>query len=682
MILTKLIVENFGLFKGRHEFELEPRDKSKPITLIFGKNGSGKTTLFEAIKLCLYGNRIYGRYLPTNKYKEYLGSKIHRSNELVFQPYYASITIEFKYSHVGIIYRYKIIRYWENIKGDISEYVKIYKNDELLDIDEERWFEFINTLIPQGLADLFFFDGEKIQKLANDNGDGSINNLALKESFNSLFGIDILEKAIIDLTILNDRIRRNNNGEMSNTLEEELEKLKIEKEEIERKISLFYDERAQLQNNINYLEGQIEKIEQHIILDNKEYGIKRNELKIKSNILTNEINKLEDDIRRLAEGLLPFAVVPEYCMKVHDHIITYMHKYKETIITQNVINKLLELYTKLPLMININKEEIKILEKYSKLVIDLLSKELTDNNTYNINVLSKYRLFSEYEMQKMLRWLEDINTLKQQLTSIINKLNTLIEEKKKVEKMLFSYPDEIQIDTLLQQLNKLNTELADYKTKLMDIDNNIRILQNKSKDIEKRIKDIIKEKEIIKKYTTKEVLLNKIIEAFQEFILQVREKRLRQLEDNVSSTLSILLQEKKRNTFNRIRIDNDFSITLYNDTNVMKKDVLSAGEKQIYAIALLWSLIKCSNKPMPIIIDTPLARLDSEHRYNLIHRFFPNISHQIIIFSTDTEIDREYFNKLQQYISHTYHLVYDNGITTVERSLPFHDVNGVEHIHE
>ena len=667
MILTKLIIENFGLFKGIQEIDLEPEGKSKPIILIGGKNGYGKTTLFEAIKLCLYGNRIYGRPMSNSKYKDYLGSKIHRSNNSIFQPYYASITIEFKYSHNNVIDRYKITRYWERIYSNINEYVKIYKNNELLDIDEERWFEFINTLIPQGLTELFFFDGEKIQRLAEDKGD--VGNITLKESFDSIFGIDVLEKSIIDLTILKDRIRhsKDKSPNKTNMLEEELNKLKIEKEEIERKMSLLYDERSHLQDNINYLEGQIEKIEQYILLENKEYGMKRDELKTKSKILTDEINKLEDSIRRLAEGLLPFAIVPHYCRKIREHIFTYMHEYKETEIIKKVINKLSELHLQLPSIIDINKEEVVRFEKYNKLIIELLLKELT-NNTYNIDILSKYRLFSDYEMQRMLRWIEDINTLKQQLATIIDRLKSSIEEKRKIEKILLSYPAESQIDTLLQQLNKLNKELTEEKIKLANIDNDIRILQNKSQDNKRRLKDIIKETEVIKETTNKEMLIDKLINALQEFILRIKEQRIKQLEDNISSVLHILLRDEKKSLFNKVKIDNDFSIQLYNNSSVVPKDVLSAGEKQIYAIALLWGLIKCSSKPMPLIIDTPLARLDSEHRYNLIHHFFPNVSHQVIIFSTDTEIDIEYFNRLQQYISHAYHLIYENGATTVQNS--------------
>ena len=60
-----------------------------------------------------------------------------------------------------------------------------------------------------------------------------------------------------------------------------------------------------------------------------------------------------------------------------------------------------------------------------------------------------------------------------------------------------------------------------------------------------------------------------------------------------------------------------------------------------------------------MIIDTPLGRLDSEHRGRMIEHYFPNASHQVIVLSTDTELDKQNFEKLSPHVSHAYHLVYN-----------------------
>jgi DNA sulfur modification protein DndD len=91
---------------------------------------------------------------------------------------------------------------------------------------------------------------------------------------------------------------------------------------------------------------------------------------------------------------------------------------------------------------------------------------------------------------------------------------------------------------------------------------------------------------------------------------------------------------------------------------------LSAGEKQIYAIAILEALAKTSGRKLPIIIDTPLGRLDSKHRRKLVENYFPTASHQVIILSTDTEIDESFHKSLSDHISHTIKLDYDESIAS------------------
>ena len=67
---------------------------------------------------------------------------------------------------------------------------------------------------------------------------------------------------------------------------------------------------------------------------------------------------------------------------------------------------------------------------------------------------------------------------------------------------------------------------------------------------------------------------------------------------------------------------------------------------------------------MPTVIDTPLSRLDSVHRTHLVERYFPNASHQVILLSTDEEIDDRYYAQIEQYVSHSYTVSYDDETET------------------
>ena len=104
-----------------------------------------------------------------------------------------------------------------------------------------------------------------------------------------------------------------------------------------------------------------------------------------------------------------------------------------------------------------------------------------------------------------------------------------------------------------------------------------------------------------------------------------------------------------------------FDVELVDENNkVINRKLLSAGEKQIYAIAILEALAKTSGRDLPVIIDTPLGRLDSQHRDKLINHYFPYASHQVVLLSTDTEVDERYFvDQLRDDISHAYEIVFN-----------------------
>lgn len=124
------------------------------------------------------------------------------------------------------------------------------------------------------------------------------------------------------------------------------------------------------------------------------------------------------------------------------------------------------------------------------------------------------------------------------------------------------------------------------------------------------------------------------------------------------------LVERTRSTMQEfLMIDpQTFAIKLFDDRGqAIPKERLSEGEKQIFAVSVLWGLARASARPLPTIIDTPMARLDARHRRYLVERYFPNASHQVIILSTDTEVDRRYYEKLQPHVARAYHLSYDES---------------------
>ena len=146
--------------------------------------------------------------------------------------------------------------------------------------------------------------------------------------------------------------------------------------------------------------------------------------------------------------------------------------------------------------------------------------------------------------------------------------------------------------------------------------------------------------------------------VMKEFLRRATANKIDRLSSLVTSSFRYLL--RKQTLVHRVQIDPEsFAITLYdNDGQTVSKQRLSEGEKQIFAISVLWGLAQASPRSLPAIIDTPMARLDSAHRKHLVERYFPKASHRVIILSTDTEVDEQAYRDLQPHIARAYHLDY------------------------
>jgi DNA sulfur modification protein DndD len=142
------------------------------------------------------------------------------------------------------------------------------------------------------------------------------------------------------------------------------------------------------------------------------------------------------------------------------------------------------------------------------------------------------------------------------------------------------------------------------------------------------------------------------------------EKHIKHLESLILDSFRSLI--RKSNLVKKITIEPEsYKITLRDQQlEPIPSNRLSAGERQILAISILWGLAKASGRPLPAIIDTPLGRLDSQHRKLLIGNYFPKASHQVILLSTDQEIDKGYRDDLSKYIGREYHIEYQESLKT------------------
>lgn len=655
MLLRRLELENVRLFKGNHSLDLTPVNGSsthQPIVLIGGKNGAGKTTLFESILLCLYGATFNGRRMSAAKYEQYIRQMVSgRSQEGLAA--HAFVEIEFEFSHLGRKDVYTVRRYWQ-IGEKVTEQFTIKRDGtRLTEIEADQWQEFLNEMIPPRFARLFLFDGEKIQTLVDQDS----TNLYLKDSFKSLLGLDLVERLKADLSIY---ISQQNRSSGTDAVRRELEEAREELRNREGELEIRQLDEAALNNRHGQVNAAIEHEEALIAQEGGSYARKREEMKAEKSRLDGEIASMENAIREMAAGLLPFAVTPRYCAQLRDRLESE-HETLAVRQSEGVIRAKLEGFSA-DLKTSPVWDDVAVVgelrEDAAARIVALLTARLLDgaNNTQEL-----IHNLSEPDHQRMTRWLDQaVTEVPQRLEALTDRLERQVGERRRVTEMINRAPPDEAIAPMIQHLNELHQQLGQVMEQQKSMETAIRSLEFQKNETERRIIRLEERLAHDDRGSRKVSLAAQSQRALDDYMAELQQEKLGQLRETLLTCFTRLLRKEDYITDLRIAPE-DYAITLIDrDGNAIPKEQLSAGEKEIFAIAMLWALTLTSGRQLPFIIDTPLGRLDSDHRGNLVMDFFQNAGDQMIIFSTDTEIDREYFTTLSPFIARAYHLDYSH----------------------
>jgi len=647
MHLSKVTLKNYGVYRDKVEFNLET-SLEKPVVLIGGTNGAGKTTLFESILVGFYGKSFFDKKTTKKEYEKFLGNKIHRYQGTSTIADSTSIIIDFKYFHNGEVDNYTVDRTWRNEDGRILEELKIKKNEKRLDsVEESQWQSFIEELIPRGIAKLFFFDGEKIVKMAEEENE----EIQIKSSFDSLLGLDVVDQLHSDLKV---QIMRSLNDDAKLIQEQHDKHMEERDEETGEKERLEEKLRAK-KSDLDEILGTIKEKEAHISKIGGGFASKRGELKIKKSEVQAKISFLEIELRSKLSGPLPFCLIPKPLKQLKSQIKKDQKILKTQFEKEIIDEKLNELKsTKENLWNGVNtdsKTKEQIIQNISKL---LSPKESTkDSSMFNFSTLMYDEILSIIDNLKT-NYLSSLEERSQEFS-------ILSDELQRLDVALVNAPNDDELGPLINELNQMHKEKGILETEINHLENKISKKISYINMLNFKLRNILGDKYKNKNAGTQAELAVKVQKVLDQYVEKLKIRKLKLLEQYLLEEVGRLMH--KDNLITKVTVDKKtFEIILYDkDENEFPKDLLSKGEKQMYATAVLLALAKTSGKPLPFMIDTPLARLDIGHRDNLIDKFFPYASHQVVIFSTDSEIDEKYFPKMKPYLSRSYAMEFVPG---------------------
>lgn len=655
MLLTKITLHNYSAFEGTQVLDLTSTGKREQnIILIGAMNGAGKTSLLEAVKLCLYGERGSGLLPPRETPPEFISKKFNYNARDRHEP---EMWIEITLGDVelpGASHEIQVRRAWKfhSVRGTyLDDDFTIQKDGKPFQIIErEHWQDFIDENIPPGVADFFFFDGEKIQQLADDANDREV----LRESIRNLLGLSVYSKLSGDLDKHADDVRR----EADKVTDDQLKQLEADESRLQRLMRENREKFEELQEELRILKATDEQLEREVRRVTGVGADSKADLQAQVVDAEGQKRAANEEILKVAGELLPFAIAGRICDEVKGRLEaegklrqweaskTRVHPQLERIVDRVFFNEKSPRPTPDISPVQRTFYAQRLTTEWESLFIPrpddaagfLLHELSPKEERFILNTLdrvSRHTLISLRELLKMReraskRW-QDASRELRSLPEDESHISGLFDQRK-------------TNDERKQQLNRDLGRISDEHSRS---EREMKTTQERIVNLKERLKEA--------DYGRSRVALaKKVQDTIERYEKELQKRKLEELERLTTEMYQRLA--RKKDFVGAVKIHPTlFDVTLHDPHGrVRDKRSLSAGEKQIFAISLLWGLAQASNVELPIMIDTPFARLDSEHRTNIANHYFPHASEQVIVLSTDEEVDQRYVDLLRPYISRTF----------------------------
>lgn len=680
MIIKSIILNNFRLYEGVNTISFEPCTE-RNVHLICGENGFGKTTFLHSLLWCLYGRFVsdvpaagqdsssgYASMLKSNlninadkRQKKTVTPEITAyikrhgyTNELEYIKRDSVYSVSICFSELAIpaipCRDIEVSRSYDAILQ--KETVEILIDGDRNELTEEIGPEvFINDFIlSKNLARLFFFDSEEIVELAETSTIAEKRRLG--RAYSEVLGIRKYEELISNLDGLKMRYRKKSRDI---GLRQELENTLAQKDSVDKEI-------LDIENSISKLNIQMSKYREEDAqvlseLSREGSNVKSDDMNRTKQVIETCRKKDTEMKSRLKQFIdyAPFAIAGkvfaqgyELAKLDRETIVSNKASVAQNDVLDSINSDLTALLAALP----VGKEKKTEAERKLK------------------DILEKYR-GSKSNREVMMNVGEDdfaeIESVFNSITTTYRiEFETLAENYRKNRITLernsrrLANMESKESDEVVKQLRQKKNEIEEA---IQQTDAEIRLFHEKAgatnimlQSLDRKIKELGKRVSVDDADEKKDKLASQLTEELETFLQTLKQNKKSSLERRIKTTLNSLMHKEDFIGRVEVAINADaMDILLYTTSgDVIDKDTLSKGEKQLYATSLLKSLVDESGIQFPVFIDSPLQKFDKSHSSKIITEFYPTISRQVVLFPLlHKELTQSEYEMLMPYIGST-----------------------------
>lgn len=668
LTINRLEFSNFKRFYGvvRLELSTDP-EAGRSIILIGAENGRGKTSIQEAIHHVLYGEKSYPGIRGRDHYLKTVSDRLNRRALDEGQTEFL-VAMDLTVEGPGATHTYRLERRWEvdvrtrravDYTLSIAEDGVPIRATSADDSIAALYDDFVWGLVPPQVSPFFFFDGEKIQQYAEKGFFGeemaeAIQNILDIKVYQTLR--DDLKKNVIDF------IART---EINSDAQDDLFELRQEAKRLESEI-----ERKRLR--LKELAEEVEEIQRKKQFAGEElttlaspHQSERESLVAEQQRLEAEEVEANKDVERAFEELpllLPGALAEQLRRRLDEEgrLVTTPERIEELRRRVAAIEeRVVESVTPRPAS---SSEGLRLSSRDA----DSL-RAIVHTSAYDVLELhdapAKQRLhdISEGQRRAIIDRLHEVKRCRFLLTEAMDRRERASVERRRVEAKLSSTTDDPYVVELLAKQVELSRQLGQREQEEKTLRGELAKLES---DIAKRNGQIEhrEQRRRGKNIAVQTVqFAHSVRDALQEFIHRLSMQKLKSVEQRFLEMYSTL--RKAEDPWHSVEVDPATYEVLLKDGQGrrLERNVFSAGMKEMYALSLLWALGQTSGRQLPIVIDTPMGRLDRRNREALFEKYLPRAGHQVIVLSTDTEVDVEWARRLESHVAKQYHLDWDSS---------------------